>query len=467
MNNKAHKGFADNLILATDSYKVSHWKQYPPHTTGVFSFFESRGGEFEETVFFGLQYFLKRYLEGVVISEEAIVEAREFFVAHFGSPALFNEDGWRHILSEHGGKLPVIIKAVPEGMVVPNHNVLMTVESTDYRVPWITNYLETLLSQVWYPSTVATSSREMKKTILEFLERTGDPTLINFKLHDFGYRGSTSVESAGLGGAAHLVNFLGTDTLAGVELLRHYYKADMPGFSIPAAEHSTITSWSKEGERDAYANMLEQYPEGLVAVVSDSYDIYRACSEIWGKDLREKVLARNGTLVVRPDSGNPPEIVVRVLDMLGDSFGSSSNKKGYKVLDPHVRVIQGDGIDRYSLREVFEAMEKSGWSADNIAFGSGGGLLQKVNRDTLKFAFKCSAIEISRWGWRDVYKDPVTDSGKRSKAGRLKLVFDADGFKTVREKDSPLPNVLEKVFENGEVLCDYSFEEVRKRALIV
>ena len=467
MTTRIHKGFADNIILATDSYKVSHWKQYPPQTTGVSSFFESRGGEFQEMVFFGLQYFLKRYLEGIVVTKEGIEEARDFFAAHFGSAAHFNEEGWRYILRAHGGRLPVIIKAVREGTVVPTHNVLMTVEGTDYRVPWITNYLETLLSQVWYPSTVATVSREMKKTITESLKRTGDPALIDFKLHDFGYRGSTSVESAGLGGAAHLVNFKGTDTLAGAELLRQYYKADMPGFSIPAAEHSTITSWCKEGERKAYDHMLEQYPEGLVAVVSDSYDIYHACTEIWGKELREKVMKRNGTLVVRPDSGNPPEVVVRVLDALGTAFGTRVNDKGYRVLDPHVRVIQGDGIDRHSLKEVLEAMEEKGWSADNIAFGSGGGLLQKVNRDTLRFAFKCSAIEISRWGWRDVYKDPVTDPGKKSKAGRLKLIRDERGFRTERENDSQLPNVLETVFEDGRVLCDYTLKEVRDRAAVV
>lgn len=467
MTNKIRKGLADNIILATDSYKVSHWKQYPPQTTGVFSFFESRGGEFDELVFFGLQYFLKRYLEGKIVTEEAIVEAREFYAAHFGTATLFNEDGWRHILRAHGGRLPVVIKAVPEGTVVPTRNVLMTVENTDHRVPWITNYLETLLSQVWYPSTVATGSREMKKTVTEFLRRTGDPALVDFKLHDFGYRGSTSVESAGLGGGAHLVNFKGTDTLAGAELLRQYYKADMPGFSIPAAEHSTITSWGKDREQEAYANMLEQYPEGLVAVVSDSYDIFRACTELWGRDLREKVLGRNGTLVVRPDSGDPAEVVVRVLDALGTAFGAQRNAKGYRVLDPHVRVIQGDGIDRHTLKEVLEAMEEKGWSADNIAFGSGGGLLQKVNRDTLKFAFKCSAIEIAGREWREAYKDPVTDPGKKSKAGRLKLVRDTNGFRTERENDSSFPNALETVFEDGRVVREYALEEIRQRAAVV
>lgn len=473
MNKKAHpalpprsgkENFADNIILATDSYKVSHWKQYPPSTSAIFSFFESRGGEFPETVFFGLQYYLMRYLEGVRVTEEHITEARDFFQEHFGSLSFFNEAGWRRIIERHGGALPVLIRAVPEGMIVPTGNVLMAVESTDPEVPWIVNYLETILSQVWYPTTVATLSRVMKKIILDSLEKTGDPSLVDFKLHDFGYRGSTSVESAALGGAAHLINFKGTDTLAGPLLLERYYDAEMSGFSIPGAEHSTITSWQKEGEVDAYRTMLEAFPEGLVAVVSDSYDVYRACKELWGKELKDKVLSRNGTLVVRPDSGNPPEVVVRVLDILGEAFGFTTNEKGYKVLDQHVRVIQGDGIDRHSLPKVLAAIEKSGWSADNVAFGSGGGLLQSVDRDTQRFAFKCSAVQIGGAEWRDVYKDPVTDPGKRSKAGRLKLTREKGSFKTVRESDSPLPTMLEKVFENGEVLITHTLNAVRTRA---
>jgi len=454
--------FAENIILATDSYKVSHWKQYPPETTGIFSFFESRGGKFPETVFFGLQYYLVRYLAGVRITEEHIEEARNFFAKHFGSLAFFNEEGWRYIIEKYGGRLPVVIRAVPEGSVVPTGNVLMTVESTDSKVPWVTNYLETILSQVWYPTTVATLSRAMKQMILTSLEKTGDPSLIDFKLHDFGYRGSTSVESAALGGAAHLLNFTGTDNLAGLLLLARYYRAGMPGFSIPAAEHSTITSWERDREADAYRTMLESFPNGLVAVVSDSYDVYRACEELWGRALREQVLSRDGTLIVRPDSGNPSEVVVRVLDILGEAFGYERNAKGYKVLDPHVRVIQGDGIDRHSLPRVISAIERAGWSADNLAFGSGGGLLQSVTRDTQRFAFKCSAVEVGGV-WREVYKDPVTDPGKKSKAGRLKLVREKDTMKTVDEKSSPLPNLLEKVFENGEVLVEHSFDEVSER----
>ena len=451
-----------NVALTTDSYKVTHWRQYPPRTTRVFSFFESRGGRFPEVVFFGLQYILKRYLAGSVITEEAIAEAKEVAAAHFGDETLFNEAGWRYIFERHGGRLPVEIRAVPEGTVVPVSNALMTIENTDPSVPWLTNYLETLLSQAWYPSTVATLSRAMHMKVLAALRETGDPSLADFKVHDFGFRGSTSVESAGIGGAAHLVNFKGTDTLAALLVARRYYGEPMAGFSIPAAEHSTITSWGRAGEINAYRNMLAAFPKGFVAVVSDSFNVYEACAKLWGDALRGEVLNRDGVLVVRPDSGDPAEVVPEVLSILATAFGYTINDKGYRVLNPHVRVIQGDGIDLDMLGKVLDRMAVSRWSADNIAFGSGGGLLQQVNRDTQKFAFKCSAVEVDGV-WHDVMKDPVTDPGKRSKAGRLKLVRWGPRWNTLPLDANQFENLLVPVFRDGEILADYSFEDIRRR----
>lgn len=455
-----------NIITLTDSYKFSHAAQYPKGTNKVYSYFESRvGAKFPETVFFGLQYFLKEYLEGVVVTKEGIDQAQALVDAHIG-PGLFNRAGWEHILEKHGGHLPVRIKAVPEGTVVPTSNVLMTVENTDPACFWLTNYLETLLVQVWYSCTVASQSRMMKRVILNYLEETGDPSLIDFKLHDFGFRGVSSVESAGLGGAAHLVNFKGTDTVAGLELVRDYYGGGIAGFSIPASEHSTITSWGEEGEVDAMRNMLETYPKGLVACVSDSWDIEKAARDIWGRALKDAVLAREGTLVVRPDSGDPIAVVPTVLQILFDKFGGEINKKGYKVLNPKVRMIQGDGIDFESMPDILEAVKNAGFSADNLAFGSGGGLLQKLNRDTQRFAFKCAQIEIGGKA-RDVFKRPATDPTKNSKKGRLKLVTDEyDNLLTVPDN---LPNkgcadLLQTVFENGTVLRTQEFDDVRARA---
>jgi nicotinamide phosphoribosyltransferase len=264
---------------------------------------------------------------------------------------------------------------------------------------------------------VATHSYSIKEIIKAYLEETSDnvETQLPFKLHDFGARGTSSEESAMLGGMAHLVNFQGTDTLSGIIRARRYYGADMAGFSIPASEHSTMTSWQREGEADAYANMVKQFGgEGKIfAVVSDSYDIYNAVSNIWGKELKEQVKSSGATLVIRPDSGEPSEIVLEVMKRVYETFGGYKNKKGYIVLDDSVRIIQGDGVDKQAIKEILEILKNKGFSADNIAFGMGGGLLQAVGRADFRFAMKASAICVDG-EWRDVYKDPITDVGKRS-----------------------------------------------------
>ncbi len=454
----------DNLLLLSDSYKVSHYKQYPKKTEKVYSYFESRGGMFPETVFFGLQYYLDTYLTKP-ITREMIDEAEDYFTKHFGTDQLFYKEGWEHILKEHDGYLPVVIKAAPEGTVVKTHNVLMTIENTDPKCFWLTNYLETILSQVWYGTTVATLSREMKKLIKGYLEKTGDPNLVDFKLHDFGFRGVSSIESAGVGGCAHLINFMGTDTLAATVVARKHYHCDMAGFSIPASEHSTITAWGQSGELDAYRNMIEQYGDNpIYACVSDSYDIYRACKNYWGDKLKDEVLNAKGTLVIRPDSGTPHKVVIKCLDILGEQFGFSINDKGFKVLNPKVRVIQGDGIDYEETRKILYTMEQNGWSADNIAFGMGGGLLQKLNRDTQKFAFKCSSAIVAGQEI-DVFKCPITDDGKRSKSGRMSLIKKDGSLTTVKGSDNE-KDILTKVYENGRILKRYEFAEIRERAKI-
>jgi nicotinamide phosphoribosyltransferase len=460
-----------NPLLFTDSYKTGHFRQYPPGAERVYSYFESRGSDpkfgFESVVFFGLQYLLER-IAGTFVTPDRIERAERRCRAHFGNDRNFNRAGWEHILRVHDGRLPVRIRAVPEGTVVPTHNCMMTIENIDSACYWLTNWLETMLVQVWYPSTVATQSREMKRLILKYLDETGTPEQIDFKLHDFGCRGVSSIETAGIGGAAHLVNFKGTDNLPALELLDDAYDEPCGGFSIPASEHSTITSWGEAHEVDAMRNMLEQYPDGTLACVSDSFDVFRACRDYWGGALRDAVMHRNGTLVVRPDSGDPATVVCQVLDILGTRFPVTVNAKGYKVLDSHVRVIQGDGIDFYSIGVILEAVKRAGWSADNLAFGSGGGLLQKLNRDTLKFAFKCSSIVVNGQQ-RDVFKRPVTDNGKQSKSGRFKLVrgnnLGVPAFKTVKETDAG-EDIMRTVFENGELVGRTTFAEVRERARI-
>jgi nicotinamide phosphoribosyltransferase len=455
-----------NLILNTDSYKASHWLQYPPGMDGMFSYIESRGGLYGRTVFFGLQTILKEYLMKPVTLAD-IEEAKALFAAH-GEP--FNEAGWRRIVDEYGGRIPVTIRAVPEGSIVPVLNVLVTVESTDAQCFWIASYLETMLLRVWYPTTVATISWHIKQLIRRYLNETSDDPAgqLPFKLHDFGARGVSSLESAGLGGLAHLVNFKGTDTVAALVAARKYYAEPMAAFSIPAAEHSTITAWGREGEEAAYRNMIQHYgkPGAIFACVSDSYDVYSAIEHLWGGRLKQQVIDSGATLVVRPDSGNPPDVVEKCAVLLDRAYGSTTNGKGFKVLN-HVRLIQGDGVNPASIKETLERLKAVGFSADNIAFGMGGALLQQMNRDTQKFAMKCSAARI--YGkWVDVYKDPVTDPGKVSKKGRLDLIRNGSTRELLTypmgDTLSPQPSELVDVFRNGELLKEWTFEAVRARS---
>lgn len=452
-----------NPILNVDSYKTSHYLQYPPGAEVVSSYIESRGGEYANSVFFGLQMFLKEYLSKPVTRAD-IDEADEVLTAH-GVP--FNRKGWEYILDTHGGYLPLEIEAVPEGMLLPVSNVLVQVRNTDPKCAWLTSYVETaMLRAVWYPTTIATRSWECRAIIEHALLETGDSTDgLEFKLHDFGARGTSSEETAAIGGAAHLLSFLGTDTLSGIVALRRYYDAEMPGFSIPAAEHSTITCWGRENEVDAYRNMLDQFSgDGkVVAVVSDSYDLFGAIDKLWGGELRDRVINNGGTVVVRPDSGEPADIVCESIRRLMSKFGYRENSKGFLVLPDYVRVIQGDGVSPKMIKSILSVMRIHRLSAENIAFGMGGELLQNVNRDTMQFAMKASAIRINGQ-WSDVYKDPATDSGKRSKRGRLALVRGRNGYETVGvDKAAADDNLLEVVFRNGEILRDDNFDVVRRR----
>ncbi len=469
----------NNLVLLADAYKYSHHKLYMPGTTQVYSYLESRGGKFDETVFFGLQYVLKEYLEGAVITTADIDEAEALLLEVFGRNDVFDRKNFDYIVEAHGGRLPVRIKAVPEGTSVPVSNVMMTIENTDPKCFWLTNFLETLLMQMWYPITVATLSREIKKVVKRYYEQTatvGAEAGIDFVLNDFGFRGVSSVESAGLGGAAHLVNFLGSDTLAGSMLAKKYYKASkVYGMSIPATEHSICTLLGEKGEKEVFKHILDTFPTGIVACVSDSFNIFRACEEYWGEDLKNQILERDGRLVIRPDSGDPIQTLLKIYEILFAKFGFVTNSKGYKVLPTQVRVIQGDGINYESIGEIYEALKANGISAENLVLGMGGALLQKVDRDTQKFAIKCSFAEINGQGV-NVQKSPtemdengnITPSFKKSKTGKLKLVRSTAGYRTVMETEAPQAiDELVTVFENGSLVKEYSFEEVRMRAGIL
>jgi nicotinamide phosphoribosyltransferase len=462
-----------SLATRTDSYKFSQFLQYPENTTYISSYIESRGGE-DESVFFGLQAFIKQYLLTPVTMND--IKRAEHIVQAHGLP--FNRKGWEIIVNEYGGYLPIKIQAVPEGTVMGTRNVQVQVVNTDPRLFWLTSYIETiLLRAIWYPSTVATKSRKLKKVIAKYLNETSDIPVndqLFFKLHDFGARGAYSGEAAILGGMGHLVNFMGTDTFEALEGVMEYYNTDeIVGFSIPASEHSTITSFGRENEVKAFENMIDTFGgEGKIfACVSDSFDIYKATTDLWGEQLRDKVINNGGTLVVRPDSGDPEVVPIEVIELLAEKFGATTNSKGYKVLPSYVRVIQGDGINENSLPRILENLKAKGFSADNIAFGMGGGLLSAWNRDTLKYAMKASAIKIGDGDWEGFAKDPITDAGKQSKKGRLGLVKECGigscGYRTLPEDlaDSK-GNLLRTVFENGKLLIEDTFQEIRDRAAL-
>jgi nicotinamide phosphoribosyltransferase len=459
----------ENTILKTDSYKFSHWKQLPPGTTIVRSYMEPRGGPFPKLLTFGALQVSLSELFLHPITREMINEAQDFVDGHMGL-GVFNRAGWEHILKEHDGFIPLRVRTVPEGLFVPIKNVALTVENTDAALPWLTSYFESALYS-WYPYTVATIAHQCRQIILKYLEATGDPATIDFKLHDFGYRGTTDpfvAWQAMVGGLAHLVSFKGTDNVPALWAARKYYQTKMAGFSIPAAEHSTITSWGQENEVHAYHNMLTQYSTGKVAVVSDSYNIYNACEHLWGEILRDKVLSRDGVLVIRPDSGNPPAVVMKCLRILDAKFGSKLNHKGFRVLDPHVRLLQGDGVDAQCIDMVYAVMQINGYSADNVGFGMGGALLQKWTRDSMEWGFKC--MQTVQHGQEfDAFKTPVDDPQKRSRGGNLTLYrtfADKDAYVTAPrqgEADAPGKDMMQIAYENGRVFLRDSLDTIRER----
>lgn len=410
-----------NLLLNTDSYKTSHFNQYPPGATKITSYIEARPGEgLQNVVFFGLQAALIEYFENPLTKWD--VDEAEAIIKASGLP--FNREGFDHVIDKFGGYIPVEIDAIPEGSVVPRGTPLATISNIGgAKTIWATSYFETLLLRgVWYPTTVASLSYSIRRIVAEYWMRSVDQDRLeglNFALHDFGARGATSGESAAIGGLAHLLNFSGTDTLEANLAAQQYYDADgqVVGCSIPAAEHSTVTSWGPDREVEAYKTILNAYPTGLVSVVSDSYDLFNAINNIWGDTLRNDVATREGRVVIRPDSGDPLTITLKTVEALGEKFGFTVNSKGFKVLPDHIRLIQGDGVTAVTIGAILNNFLVHGWSAENIAFGMGGGLLQQVNRDTLRFAMKACEINID--GQRlPVSKKPATDPTKGSKAWR-------------------------------------------------
>lgn len=446
----------NNIIALTDSYKFSHFNQLPPGAEQVYSYMESRGGEYEDIIFFGLQYFLEKYLTDPIhllnyrdIAQTNIQDAEQQALRH-GVP--YNYKGWGELLEDKYERnkqgLPIEIKAVPEGSINKPGDVLMTITNTDDRYPWLVGWLETLLMKVWYPTTIASKSFAVKQMLKAQCDATSDNAgWVDFAYHNFGDRGSSSVESAAIGGVAHLTQFKGTDNFNSLLLAHRYYDEPTAGFSIPATEHSTVTSWGRENEFRFYENYLETYKNSvMIACVLDSYDIFKAVDFVTSGAMKDKIESEEYPIfVIRPDSGHPLQVIHDILAIMDKNEVSYTvNSKGFKVFNKY-RIIWGDGITSHTIENILSAFRSKGYAADNFAFGSGGDLMQNVNRDTCKFAIKCSAIKVDG-EWRDVYKEPITDPEKKSKRG---LVTN--------------PN-LRTVYKDGKVLVNDSLSIIRERS---
>lgn len=411
----------ENFILLTDSYKLTHHSMYPAGTEIVHSYLEARKGEgYTNVMWFGLQALLQKYLAGPVVEQWMIEEAEALSRQHFSAP-LFNRKGWQRIVDVHGGRLPVAIKTVgPEGTVVPRGTTLMTVENTDPQLPWLTNAIESLLMHVWYPTTVATVGADLRK----YFNTMVPEAATQFMLHDFGFRGVSSVESAEMGGMAHLVNFMGTDTLPAMRAAQQYYGAGLSGlaYSVAATEHSIMTQEGEFGEEQLIRRLIAEHPNQILSIVADSFDYYGCVRKI----VKNLDLAKSGhtTVVIRPDSPTPTHPEPKQL-------------MKWTLENSPTPVLWGDGISPEGIKEIVEYQAPE--HRARLIFGMGGGLLQKVNRDTLRFALKCSAVK--RDGeWLSVQKNPL-DKSKASKVGYQTLGY--------------------RVFENGVILASQTFDQVR------
>lgn len=455
-----------NLILNTDSYKLGHYLQYPEGTRAVSSYMTTRGHSYKpEVMFFGLQMFLKDYLAKRVTLAD-IDEAEEIAAMH-GQP--FDRSGWMRVLNAHGGHLPLVIEALPEGVAIRRGVPAMQVVNTDPQLPWLTAYMETaLLRAVWYPSTVATLSWRLRQTIRPFLDRTSDRAdqVMAGMVSDFGARSATSLEQAAIGGVAHLVHFQMSDSLPAIHQARRCYGAPMAGRSVPASEHTTMTAWGQSRETEAYSHMIDRFGRfGAYSVVSDSYDLHNAVAEIWGKTLQTKVRAAGATLIVRPDSGDPIDTPVQVVAQLAYAYGTQLNGKGFKVLDDTVRVIQSDGVTAQDIQMILGRLEGMGFAAENIAFGVGSTLLQKLSRDTLSFTMLASALQDDSGSWHDIGRRPANPRERPLAAGRQAVIRDGKDIFPIPLADlGQRENLLQPVWQDGRLLKDWGFEEIRRHA---
>ena len=479
--------FIINPLLKTDSYKLSHKDQYPEGLDNLYSNFTARGSRIEginHTVHFGLQAYLHELQEDFerffATDKDVVLKEYKDNVSTFVSPGFsFQEIEDLHDL----GYVPVRFSGVPEGTLVPIKVPSLTVESTHKDFAWLVNYFESNLSaSIWHPSTVATIAWDLRRVLEKAAEETGGATeAVDFQLHDFSYRGMTSWQTAAASGAAHLTSFFGTDAVPAIPFVNKYYAGEdngLIGASVPATEHSVMCAGGQDGEKETFIRLLDLYPEGILSVVSDTWSLRRVVEEFL-VELKDRVLARDGKLVIRPDSGDPADIICGTerefgkgktfyekgaIEALWEIFGGTVNEKNFKVLLDKIGLIYGDGMTRDRIRDINARLKAKGFASTNWVAGVGSFSYTYLTRDTFGSAMKATEAGVN--GKRfNIQKNPETDSGlKKSATGRLAVLTRADGTLYLVEKATPEQeaiSVIQPVWENGKFIREYSFKEVR------
>lgn len=477
--------------LLCDFYKLSHREQYPVGTEMVYSTWTPRSNKYRpwvsRVVVFGVQAFVKKYLvdyfnENFFARPLADITAEYARVVRLALGV--SDPDTTHIEELHAlGYLPLRLRALPEGTLAPIKVPMLTIENTSPRFFWLTNFVETLLSaELWLPSTSATIANEYRGILDSYAERTGDPSFAQFQGHDFSMRGMGCVEAAASSGAGHLLSFVGTDTIPAIFHLEKYYNADIEtelvGTSIPATEHSVMCAGGQRDEFQTYSRLInEVYPSGLLSIVSDTWDLWYCLTGVIA-GLKDDILRRDGKVVIRPDSGDPVEILCGtslglgghtpeekgVVETLWDIFGGVVNSKGYKELDPHIGVIYGESITTDRCRRICQRLAEKGFASTNVVFGIGSYTYQYNSRDTFGFALKSTACVVEG-EFRAIFKSPATDDGtKRSNTGRVAVV-DVDGKLTCLDglTNTHPEDEMRDVFLDGRLLVDDTLAEIRSR----
>lgn len=482
-----------NPLMLIDFYKADHRRQYPEGTEMVYSNFtprKFRDGLSEELVFFGLQYFIKEYLVKQW-NEGFFKQPKEKVVADY-KRRMDNALGKDSIPVDHIerlhelGHLPLKIKALPEGTIVGPKIPVLTIQNTKPEFFWLTNYLESLMSAIlWKPCTSATTAFQYRKRFTDYAKETvGNEGLdfIYWQGHDFSFRGMSGIEDACISAAGHLLSFYGTDTVPAIDFLEQYYKAnsdtEMVGGSVPATEHSVMCMGTQENEIGTFETLITQlYPKGIVSIVSDTWDFWQVITEFVPK-LKKQILAREGKVVIRPDSGDPVKIIIGdkdatpgspeykgAIECLWEIFGGTMTDKGYKLLDPHIGLIYGDSINLARQEAILSGLKEKGFASFNVVLGIGSYTYEFVTRDTYGFAMKATYGEVNGQG-RNIFKSPKTDDGTKRSAKGLLAVHDHNGkleLKDECDKKQVDEGLLELVFENGKLMKDQSLSEIRAR----